>query len=149
MEQDGTRILRVARWRRLMFIGTCGAVVSIVASHAERDAGWEWITAVFTISIGLLYVLFGERYRLTDESIERSRGLRPLRKWKWKSIRLVVAIPEGIFLTDDGGKELAISARWFDGFADLASEVVRRVPSNAFRNDEIRDLVQSQAEGKR
>lgn len=148
VEQDGTRVLRVAKWRRLMFIATCATPVVIVGSHAERHSGWVWIAGGFAVCGWLLYVMFGEQYRLTNESIERSGGLRPSRRWKWQSVRLVIAVRGGLFVTDSNGRELALSSRWFDGFADLASDVLRRVPPGAFPDEEIRELVRRQAEGK-
>lgn len=145
--RDGARVLCVATWRRVTFVGVLVLWLGTVLSRAERGPGWEWLAAGFLICFLVLNQVLKEQYRLTELGIARMGGIRPHRRWEWGAIKQVVAIRDGIFLTDTNGREVAVSALWFDGYADLASDVLRRVRPDAFPNEGIRLLIQRQAAG--
>lgn len=147
VDQKGGKILCVAKWRPITVVGTCGLWLGALIGVSEKEPGWEWVVLGFVACMWLFFMVYRERYRLTDAGIERSGGVRPAKRLEWLSIKQVSAFRDVIFLTDVCGRELSLSMRWFDGFAEMASVVLQRVPAHAFPDDGVRERIQRHAAG--
>jgi hypothetical protein len=142
VESSGARVLRFAPWRRVMVLLIALSVLIGPFSHSELDLGSLWVAAFVFLFLALAFVTMGERYRFDDAWIERAGSLRPRRRWEWAKIQSVVEIPGGVFLRDSGGRELVISSKFFDGYAEFMARVLSRVRPgrpDALRTDDTRD----------